>query len=328
MDGNNDRPAVVRVPLRLITDARFPTRKLQRDAVDRMVESISRIGLRTPITVRAAEVCRDGQMVNGWAVITGAHRIAAAHKLLWEEIDAVVWDGTDQDAELWEVAENLHRAELTVLERSNHLDKWRRLTVDQANAQVAHWGHTGGRPDRGHTRTAEQFGLTRREVERAERIASLPDEAQEAAQVAGLADNQSALLRAAAAPDPVREVAAITLEKAKATSPTPRASKKGKPAPLSVDDLEGLLLAELRGDIDWEKRNRASKAQRCLLEYASSLYYGCEQLLTACAPGQRHAVATAITAMGEQVLREVEEAEAQEAEWDAENAEEAAALAE
>lgn len=82
------------------------------------------------------------------------------------------------DSSLWEIAENLHRSELTKLERAEHLDEWRRLTLEKSNAQV---GHSGGKPDRGHSATVREFGVTRQDVERAEKIANLAPEAKQAA---------------------------------------------------------------------------------------------------------------------------------------------------
>jgi ParB-like chromosome segregation protein Spo0J len=41
----------------------------------------------------------------------GAHRLAAAIKLGWEDIDAIFADGmTEIDRQLWEIDENLMRA--------------------------------------------------------------------------------------------------------------------------------------------------------------------------------------------------------------------------
>ena len=61
-------------------------------------------------------------------VMAGRHRIAAARKLGWEEIEAREFDGDKDHARLWEIAENLHRADLTALERSEMIAEWVRLT--------------------------------------------------------------------------------------------------------------------------------------------------------------------------------------------------------
>ena len=50
--------------------------------------------------------------------------LESARVLGWEDIPAVVSDGTETEAKMWEIAENLHRADLTELERSEHVAEW------------------------------------------------------------------------------------------------------------------------------------------------------------------------------------------------------------
>lgn len=54
-----------------------------------------------------------------------------------------------------------------------------------------------------------EVGVTREEIQRASKIASIAPEAKEAARDAGLDDNQSALLKAAKAPTPEAQVAVL-----------------------------------------------------------------------------------------------------------------------
>lgn len=141
-------------------------RGLDAAAVARLAESMARIGLQTPITVRD-----DGE----WPVlVAGLHRLKAAERLGWEKIDAIYLEGDERDARLWEISENLHRADLSAVERAEHIDEWRRLTVAKG-AQVA--PPSGGKQpgDRGHYKTAETLGVSRDTVRRAEAIASLPE---------------------------------------------------------------------------------------------------------------------------------------------------------
>ena len=60
----------------------------------------------------------------------------------------------------------------------------------------------GGKPDRGHSQTAKEHGVVRREVQRAEAIAAIAPEAKAAACDAGLDDNQSALPGGSEGTDP------------------------------------------------------------------------------------------------------------------------------
>jgi hypothetical protein len=93
------------------------------------------------------------------------------------------------DARLWEIAENLHRADLTVTERSEHIAEWVRLTEDKQKMAGA---SCAIQPDAiGRKRSAQQqpsginaavrdLGIDRTEAQRAVKIASLTPEAKEA----------------------------------------------------------------------------------------------------------------------------------------------------
>jgi hypothetical protein len=94
-------------------------RALDRESVERLKESISRIGLKTPISVRSS--------VQGWALVAGRHRLAACIELGIKQIAVVVETSSELDTRLWEIAENLHRAELTALERAEHVSQWIKL---------------------------------------------------------------------------------------------------------------------------------------------------------------------------------------------------------
>ena len=78
--------------------------------------------------------------------------------------------GPDVDAKLWEIAENLHRAELTVQERSEHVAEWVRLAEQKQSAQLAPKGH---RPRGGMNDAARELKLTRQKVRRAVKIDSI-----------------------------------------------------------------------------------------------------------------------------------------------------------
>jgi ParB-like chromosome segregation protein Spo0J len=62
-------------------------------------------------------------------LVTGLHRLEAAKRLGWDEIDALFVTGNEIDRELQEIAENLHRSELTVLERDTLIGRWAELTA-------------------------------------------------------------------------------------------------------------------------------------------------------------------------------------------------------
>jgi hypothetical protein len=87
--------------------------------------------------------------------------------------------------DLWEITENLHRAELTVLERSEQIEEWRVLT-NQRVVQVAHPSGGEQPTQAGVSETARNLGIGRREIQRSSRIASIAPEARQAAREAGL----------------------------------------------------------------------------------------------------------------------------------------------
>jgi ParB-like chromosome segregation protein Spo0J len=151
-------------------------RGLDDAAVARLVESMARLGLRTPISVRMD----DDDVV----LVAGRHRLEAARRLGWDRIDAVYIDGDETDARLWEISENLHRAELSPVERAEHINEWRRLTVEKVGATCTPLG--GRQPaEKGITKTAAALGVSEDTVKRAEKIASLAPEVREQAKAEG-----------------------------------------------------------------------------------------------------------------------------------------------
>ena len=99
---------------------------------------------------------------------------------------------------MWEISENLHRAELTVVQRSEQVSRW--VELASKAAQLAQ--PSGGKQPKeaGVSKAARELNIDRTEVQRAVKIASLTPEAKEAAAELGLDDNQSALLAAAKVP--------------------------------------------------------------------------------------------------------------------------------
>lgn len=192
-------------------------RSVKEEAVDKLVESMGKIGMKAPITVRYYEDRRSETAGTDDSVVlvAGAHRLEAARRLGWDKIECFVInegdDGADDNrARMWEIAENLHRAELTVVERSEHIAEWIRL-ADRVSLQVA-TKPQGGRPEGGVRKASRELGVETTEAHRAVKVAAISDEAKEVAKEVGLDDNQSALLKVAAQPrekqaDVVREIA-------------------------------------------------------------------------------------------------------------------------
>lgn len=88
---------------------------------------------------------------------------------------------------MWEIAENLHRSELTVLERDQHVAKWIELAGEKVLTQPASKPE-GGRPESGTRKASRELGIELTDAQRALKVASLTPEAKEAAKEVGLDD--------------------------------------------------------------------------------------------------------------------------------------------
>ena len=165
-------------------------RPLNDERVHALEASIQQIGLKTPITVR--------KLNDELILVAGLHRLDAARRLQWKTIPCFTIEGDETESRLWKIAENLYRAELTVLERAEHIDELRALILQKAKAKVGQVAppRGGAQPkDAGINRTAEALGFTREEIRRSMEISGISAEAKAEARKLGLDDNQGALLR-------------------------------------------------------------------------------------------------------------------------------------
>jgi ParB-like chromosome segregation protein Spo0J len=82
--------------------------RLDEPSVIGLMESIKSIGLQDPPTVRFTP--------ESAVLVTGRHRVEACKRLGMELIHCAVFEGDETVARLWEIAENLHPADLTAFE--------------------------------------------------------------------------------------------------------------------------------------------------------------------------------------------------------------------
>jgi len=164
-------------------------RPLVPEKVSTLADSIKAIGLQTPPTVRPSK--------KGPILVIGQHRVEAAKSLGWSHIDCFVMRGDKIERQLWRIAENLHRAGLTKLQRAEYVKKWDKLIKKRSKG--GHVAQPGGRQpnDKGLSKTAKQLGISREVVRRSKKIAGISPKAKIAAKAAGLSDNQAALLKVA-----------------------------------------------------------------------------------------------------------------------------------
>jgi ParB-like chromosome segregation protein Spo0J len=180
-------------------------RPYNASAVTDLVRSIQRIGLQSAPTV----VERDRSHI----LVAGRHRIEALRVLGVESVLVRVVDFDDIEARLWTICENLHRAELTVAQRAEHVAEYadlarQRRDAERVSAQVAPKPQ-GGRPEAGDRMAARDLRITREEIRRAQAIAALPEETKNAARSLGYDDNQAALLAASRAETPEEQISVL-----------------------------------------------------------------------------------------------------------------------
>lgn len=203
-------------------------RSLSQKTVAELAQSMSEIGLKTSITVR----WNDNQ--GGWILVVGFHRLEAARLLGWSEISAIIQVGTDHEARMWEIDENLFRAEVTALERADLMKERVRL-VGENVAQIG--PPCGLQPrEQGIRKTARDLDLSRSQIQRDLKVASITPEAKEAARAAGIADNQSKLLAVAAQPPEyqVGKVTELAKQRARRTPGQIAAAKREKAQRLAI----------------------------------------------------------------------------------------------
>lgn len=175
-------------------------REVDPAVVKRLADSIDNIGLRHPITVK-----RKGEQ---YVLVAGRHRMEAFKKLAREHIPACIVSMTNAEARMWEIAENLHRAELTKLQRADNIAEWVQLCEEERAKDISSQVDRKGRPEGGSEAAARELGIERNEVHRSVKIAAISDEAKHAAHDAGIDDNQSKLLAVAREPQD-RQVAKV-----------------------------------------------------------------------------------------------------------------------
>lgn len=129
-------------------------RPIKAETVARLAASMAVVGLLQAILVKPAELNSLG--LPGFKLVAGAHRVAAARSLGWEEIEArVLGCGLDYlETELMEIDENLIRAELSPAQRAAAIKRRREIwaalhpegKLEVAQVAPPQVGHGGARP--------------------------------------------------------------------------------------------------------------------------------------------------------------------------------------
>ena len=147
-------------------------RETAPEDVQRLSESIAEVGMMNPITVTTDHT-----------LVAGLHRLEAAKRLGWEEVECKVIEADDLHAELAEIDENVVRANLSDLELCDLLARRKKIYEILHPSTVARnvAGHASNYESSSDNLpleekpfsqdTAEKMGVSKRTVERQVQIA-------------------------------------------------------------------------------------------------------------------------------------------------------------
>ena len=116
----------------IVIDKRWRTPTAKQIAMLR--DSLRENGLLAPIGVHLANE-GNGQNRKTWVLVYGASRLVAAKEEGWSKIEARIHEGSEVTLEMAELAENLHRGELTKLERDRQIARYVELCGSKEIAQ-------------------------------------------------------------------------------------------------------------------------------------------------------------------------------------------------
>ena len=245
--------AITSIPLSLL-DLGDRLRPVDPAWVEALAATINEHGLDTPVIVRP-----DGDR---FALVAGAHRVAAVTSLGHETIDAEVRaEMTSDQARIVEIDENLMRRELSAIDRAIFMAE-RKAAWLRVYPETAHGGDRKSKKVKGEIKTTEcrldpitafsgdvslRTGLSKRTVERAVQLTSiLSPEVIGILRATSLADN-AAQLRALARETPDDQlVIAQAIAEGRAKNIGSARLITGLAAPIETDkhqDAAGKLLA-------------------------------------------------------------------------------------
>ncbi|MDD3586778.1 MAG: MT-A70 family methyltransferase [Thermoguttaceae bacterium] len=132
-------------------------RKIDRNKVGELAQSIRNVGLINPITITA-----DRQLV------AGAHRLEACKSLGMSDISCIIFDGSDLQKELAEIDENLVRLELDpisigelAIRRDEILDALGQRAKSGTNVKNSRTGTPGGPVPKTTEDVANEIGISK-----------------------------------------------------------------------------------------------------------------------------------------------------------------------
>ena len=153
--------------------ARTDSRLINQAVVDDLKDSISRVGLLNPITVRVGRIWGATGWESGYELISGKHRHRACVELGLPTIAAVVREFDDIEAELAMIDENLCRSELSPTDRARQTARRKAIylalhpeTAHGDAGATARWNADAKLAPAFHADTAKATGTSERVVQR------------------------------------------------------------------------------------------------------------------------------------------------------------------
>jgi ParB family chromosome partitioning protein len=258
-------------------------RQIRQESVDLLAGSIGEVGLMNPIVVSPI-LDAEGEETGMFRLIAGNHRLEAYKQLGKTEIPAAIGTGSDVDQRLAEIDENLCRAELTHLERAEHLAERKFLyeiihpetKKGTAGAHAANrsMGRRNSQTNQSSfaTDTAKRIRKTERCVQEAVRrannisqeirdsirdVASIADNSLELDALASLEESEQKAAVRAVLDGKARSIRDVVRQKEE--SIRPQVSTSRRPNKDESDDPDSFM-AELE---DW-KRRALEAEERCI----------------------------------------------------------------
>jgi len=154
-----------------------------------------------PIVVRQTPNAKGGN----YTLVAGAHPLRAVEMIGHDKIDVMIVKADRHDAVILEVAENLFRNELSVIDRSLFVQTYRELW-EERHGEIKRGGDQKSKrqlvaliEDSSFSQhIADRIGLSKRSIEHLDRISqNLNPELRHVLRGTAVADNQSRLLRLA-----------------------------------------------------------------------------------------------------------------------------------
>ena len=196
-------------------------RQPQEESIQALAESIESIGLLNPVVVKASTKTDSGTAEETFSMVAGVRRLLACKRLGHTLIPARIFQGTEIDDRLAEIDENLCRAELNELEKSEHLAERKELYeirfpetqrgVAGANAANQVMGRKNNATDNLSfaSYTGQKTGVSDRDIRRSiRRSEKIPNEVKDMIRGTEIA-NKGVELDALAKMDPKEQKAAV-----------------------------------------------------------------------------------------------------------------------